>query len=191
MVRPAFWSVNERFRSEIVNGTIIDRPLSAYRDEKSTRPWRQTAVRACRSRVRRHVRSRTFTRPFHRAALGPGFTAAFAHYLGVLALQVFAGDVGPRRIWSRTGPASSLIRTLPPPSRLRSISRLSRLYDLPCSGDSDHRWRISRCVNRTHQCGNGARRSEGVWLAQDGARVRVGPCGGALCATIANSEVSG
>src|ERR1700720_2860019 len=31
--------------------------------------------------------------------------------------------------------ASSLIRTHPPPSRLRSISRLSRLYDLPCSGD--------------------------------------------------------
>ena len=32
---------------------------------------------------------------------------------------------------------------------------------------------------------------KGVWLAQDGARVRVGPCGGALCATIATSEVSG
>src|ERR1019366_1720343 len=31
--------------------------------------------------------------------------------------------------------ASSLIRTHPPPSRRRSISRLSRLYDLPCSGD--------------------------------------------------------
>jgi hypothetical protein len=30
---------------------------------------------------------------------------------------------------------SSLIRTHPPPSRLRSISRLSRLYDLPCSVD--------------------------------------------------------
>jgi len=25
----------------------------------------------------------------------------------------------------------------------------------------------------------------GLWLAQDGARVRVGPCGAALCATIA------
>jgi hypothetical protein len=32
-------------------------------------------------------------------------------------------------------PTSSLIRTRPPPSRRRSISRLSRLYDLPCSGD--------------------------------------------------------
>ena len=31
--------------------------------------------------------------------------------------------------------ASLLIRTHPPPSRRRSISRLSRLYDLPCSGD--------------------------------------------------------
>src|SRR5271169_742295 len=31
--------------------------------------------------------------------------------------------------------ASSLLRTHPPPSRLRSFSRLCRLYDLPCSGD--------------------------------------------------------
>src|SRR6201997_5328054 len=31
--------------------------------------------------------------------------------------------------------ASLLLRTHPPPSRLRSISRLSRLYDLPCSDD--------------------------------------------------------
>jgi hypothetical protein len=31
--------------------------------------------------------------------------------------------------------ASPLIRTHPPPSRRQSISRLSRLYDLPCSGD--------------------------------------------------------
>ena len=31
--------------------------------------------------------------------------------------------------------ASQLLRTHPPPSRRRSISRLSRLYDLPCSGD--------------------------------------------------------
>src|SRR5262245_24493283 len=31
--------------------------------------------------------------------------------------------------------ASSLLRAHPPPSRLRSTSRFSRLYDLPCSGD--------------------------------------------------------
>jgi hypothetical protein len=31
--------------------------------------------------------------------------------------------------------ASSLLRTQPPPSRLRPISRCRRLYDLPCSGD--------------------------------------------------------
>ena len=31
--------------------------------------------------------------------------------------------------------ASQLIRTHPPPSRRQSISRLSRLYDLPCSED--------------------------------------------------------
>jgi len=32
-------------------------------------------------------------------------------------------------------PTSSLLRTHPPPSRLRSTSRFSRLYDLPCSDD--------------------------------------------------------
>src|SRR5271167_2675118 len=31
--------------------------------------------------------------------------------------------------------ASPLLRTRPPPSRLRSTSRLRRLYDLPCSDD--------------------------------------------------------
>src|SRR5262249_48845339 len=31
--------------------------------------------------------------------------------------------------------ASSLLRARPPPTRLRSISRFSRLYDLPCSDD--------------------------------------------------------
>ena len=31
--------------------------------------------------------------------------------------------------------ASPLLRTHPPPSRLRSTSRFGRLYDLPCSGD--------------------------------------------------------
>jgi uncharacterized protein (DUF2147 family) len=29
---------------------------------------------------------------------------------------------------------------------------------------------------------------KGLWLAQDGARVKVGPCGGALCATIATPK---
>ncbi len=32
-------------------------------------------------------------------------------------------------------PTSSLLQTRPPPSRLRSTSRFSRLYDLPCSDD--------------------------------------------------------
>src|SRR5262245_2872694 len=32
-------------------------------------------------------------------------------------------------------PLRSLLRTRPPPFRLRSTSRFSRLYDLPCSGD--------------------------------------------------------
>src|ERR1019366_8057883 len=47
------------------------------------------------------------------------------------------GEVTNRRAPSLRGhcSASSLIRTHPPPSRHRRISRLSRLYDLPCSGD--------------------------------------------------------
>jgi hypothetical protein len=32
-------------------------------------------------------------------------------------------------------PASSLLRASPPPSRLRSLSRFGRLYELPCSAD--------------------------------------------------------
>ena len=35
----------------------------------------------------------------------------------------------------RRYPASSLLRTSPPPSRLRPTSRCCRLYDLPCSTD--------------------------------------------------------
>src|SRR5580658_8724909 len=47
------------------------------------------------------------------------------------------GEVANRRapLLRRHYSASSLIQTHPPPSRRRSISRLSRLYDLPCSGD--------------------------------------------------------
>src|SRR4029077_11786479 len=47
------------------------------------------------------------------------------------------GDITNRRAPLLRGrySASPLIRTHPPPSRRRSISRLSRLYDLPCSGD--------------------------------------------------------
>src|SRR6476620_2099387 len=47
------------------------------------------------------------------------------------------GDIANRRVPLLRGrySTSSLIRTHPPPSRRRSISRLSRLYDLPCSGD--------------------------------------------------------
>ena len=54
----------------------------------------------------------------------------------VLAFLI-AGEVTNSRAPSLRGhcSASSLLRTHPPPSRRRSISRLSRLYDLPCSGD--------------------------------------------------------
>ena len=31
---------------------------------------------------------------------------------------------------------------------------------------------------------------KGLWLAQDGARVRVGPCGAALCANIATPKLA-
>src|SRR5271163_2221597 len=54
----------------------------------------------------------------------------------VLAFLV-VGDVTNSRAPLLHGryPASTLLRTLPSPSRLRSTSRLSRLYDLPCSDD--------------------------------------------------------
>src|SRR5271154_3961968 len=54
----------------------------------------------------------------------------------VLAFLV-VGDFANTRAPSLHGrsPASSLLRTHPSPSRLRSTSRLSRLYDLPCSDD--------------------------------------------------------
>jgi hypothetical protein len=51
--------------------------------------------------------------------------------------SLVVGDATNSRAPSLHGhyPASSLQRTQPPPSRRRSTSRLSRLYDLPCSGD--------------------------------------------------------
>src|SRR6201987_4493346 len=54
----------------------------------------------------------------------------------VLAFLI-EGDITNRRAPLLRGrySASPLIRTHPPPSRRRSISRLSRLYYLPCSGD--------------------------------------------------------
>ncbi len=54
----------------------------------------------------------------------------------VLAFLV-VGDVTNSRAPSLHGryPASTLLRTHPSPSRLRSTARLSRLYDLPCSDD--------------------------------------------------------
>ena len=54
----------------------------------------------------------------------------------VLAFLV-VGDFTNSRAPSLHGryPASTLLRTHPSPSRLRSTSRLSRLYDLPCSDD--------------------------------------------------------
>src|ERR1017187_7880898 len=51
--------------------------------------------------------------------------------------SLIAGEITNSRASSLHGhySASSLIQTHPPPSRRRPISRLSRLYDLPCSGD--------------------------------------------------------
>ena len=49
----------------------------------------------------------------------------------------YVGDVANGRAPWLHGhyPASSLLRTRPPPSRLRPPSRCCRLYGLPCSGD--------------------------------------------------------
>ncbi len=66
----------------------------------------------------------------------------------VLAFPI-AGEVTNSRAPSLRGhcSASSLLRTHPPPSRRRSISRLRRLYDLPCSGDfSPGREGFSSCL---------------------------------------------
>ena len=55
----------------------------------------------------------------------------------VIVRSVLTGETTNSRapLLRRHYSASSLIRTHPPPSRRRSISRLRRLYDLPCSGD--------------------------------------------------------
>ena len=57
------------------------------------------------------------------------------HLFAVLAVMV--GDATSSRAPLLHGhySASPLLRTRPPPSRLRSTSRLRGLYDLPCSGD--------------------------------------------------------
>src|ERR1700726_2674878 len=49
----------------------------------------------------------------------------------------YVGDIANGRAPSLRGhySASSLLRTQPPPSRLRPTSRFGRLYGLPCSGD--------------------------------------------------------
>src|ERR1700745_1843494 len=49
----------------------------------------------------------------------------------------YVGDIANGRAPSlrRHYSASSLLRTQPPPSRLRPTSRFCRLYGLPCSGD--------------------------------------------------------
>jgi len=52
------------------------------------------------------------------------------------ASLVVEGVTGSRVPWLHGSyPASPLLRTPPPPSRLRPTSRCCRLYDLPCSAD--------------------------------------------------------
>src|SRR5215813_10680473 len=54
----------------------------------------------------------------------------------VLAFLVVRGVTNSRVPWLHGSySASSLLRTQPPPSRLRPLSRRDRLYDLPCSAD--------------------------------------------------------
>jgi len=43
--------------------------------------------------------------------------------------------IGRAPLLSKHYPASQLLRAHPPPSRLQSISRCRRLYDLPCSSN--------------------------------------------------------
>src|ERR1700751_464821 len=55
----------------------------------------------------------------------------------IISSLPYVGDFANGRAPSLHGhySASSLLRTQPPPSRLRPTSRFGRLYDLPCSGD--------------------------------------------------------
>ena len=54
----------------------------------------------------------------------------------VLAFLVVRGVTNSRVPWLHGSySASLLLRTQPPPSRLRPLSRRDRLYDLPCSAD--------------------------------------------------------
>jgi hypothetical protein len=58
------------------------------------------------------------------------------HYHLTPASHVDDGNVCSRApLLHGSYPASSLLRTQPPPSRLRPTSRGCRLYDLPCSAD--------------------------------------------------------
>src|SRR5258705_7320562 len=55
----------------------------------------------------------------------------------ISSLPSYVGDIANGRAPSLRGhySASSLLRTQPPPSRLRPTSRFRRLYGLPCSDD--------------------------------------------------------
>ena len=113
-------------------------PLISFR--MSGRPWRLHPSRArfvasprigYASRPNRAIDGRGLPPPRSAALLAAPTPLSF-----VLAFPI-ERDVTNSRAPSLHGhyPASSLFRTRPPPSRLRSTSRFSRLYDLPCSGD--------------------------------------------------------
>src|SRR6516164_6713074 len=128
-------------------------PLISFR--MSGRPWRLHPSRArfvasprigYASRPNRAIDGRGLPPPRSAALLAAPTPLSF-----VLAFPI-ERDVTNSRAPSLRGrySASSLLRTRPPPSRLRSISRLSRLYDLPCSGDFSSGARraspVTRCV---------------------------------------------
>ena len=59
----------------------------------------------------------------------------FSFYLGILETNLFMLSFCSGCPYKYEPGFSAWSWTHPPPSRRRSISRLSRLYDLPCSGD--------------------------------------------------------
>src|SRR5664280_336901 len=81
--------------------------------------------------------------------------------------SLIAGEVTNSRAPSLRGycSVSSLLRTHPPPSRRRSISRLSRLYDLPCSREKSPEQgrsynRLNREIDRRREGGGWVRSSD-------------------------------
>jgi hypothetical protein len=71
---------------------------------------------------------------------------------------------------------------------LRTLKREAKSPFISFLSTVNRRW--PRQADRLVSAGSALADPKGLWLAQDGAHVRVGPCGAALCATIAKPKSS-